>query len=199
MPSIEAIYRKIFDDSNVWTKMLIGGLLSFVPVLNIFAFGYLYRYLRNLPDYGEFHLPRWNHLQGIFIDGLKCIVVFFIYCLIPILLLWLLSFLLDHMVFSSLGWLPYTFVSIGLITTPVLFASALYQFQLDEKWENLLELKPIVMRVLLVKEYVVVPSLAFVGLCLAGLPLFGFTFFLGMVVYLAYMYVLFISQDRGKI
>ncbi|HQU09567.1 MAG TPA: hypothetical protein PLV25_06370, partial [Opitutales bacterium] len=61
MPSLETLAQRILQSPQAISKLLIGGLLSFVPVLNLIALGYIGRVLvgalesRSTPE-----LPVWD-------------------------------------------------------------------------------------------------------------------------------------------
>jgi len=44
MVSFDEVCKRIFSDPRWLPNVLIGGVLSFVPILNVFALGYMYRY-----------------------------------------------------------------------------------------------------------------------------------------------------------
>ena len=79
----------IFNDPRWLNKTLIGGLFyiaGFFLIGYVFILGYLARLVRNVIDGVENPLPEWDDLGGYFADGLKLIVVGFVYML-PIILL----------------------------------------------------------------------------------------------------------------
>lgn len=71
-------------DEDWLKKVVIGGLLSFIPVLNLVVSGYVLRKLR-MAAMGEPNLPEWKGWGELFVGGLKLLVVVFVYLLVPIL------------------------------------------------------------------------------------------------------------------
>jgi hypothetical protein len=67
-------------------KVLIGTLISFVPILNFVAIGYAMDTSRNVYHGRETPLPEWNDFGGQFIRGLLGAVIQFVWS-IPLLLL----------------------------------------------------------------------------------------------------------------
>jgi hypothetical protein len=67
--------------------MLIGGLLSFIPIIGTFIVaGYWIRLATNVAHGYELPLPEWNQFGGDFMRGLKAAVVLLIWAL-PLIVL----------------------------------------------------------------------------------------------------------------
>ncbi|MCL7412434.1 MAG: DUF4013 domain-containing protein [ANME-2 cluster archaeon] len=67
-------------------KILIGGLLMLIPIVNFIALGYYIKTLRGSID-DESALPEWEDWGDLFIKGLVVVIVVFIYMLIPLAIL----------------------------------------------------------------------------------------------------------------
>lgn len=76
----------VFEDEQWLKKLLIGGVVSLVPILNLAAVGYMLRTLRNVAAGEERPLPEWDDLGGDWVKGLVATVAGFVYAL-PILVL----------------------------------------------------------------------------------------------------------------
>ncbi len=74
-----------FEDEDWLTKLLIGGLVTLIPVVNLAAAGYALRVLRNVADGDERPLPEWNAFGEHFTKGLLLAVALLIYAT-PLLL-----------------------------------------------------------------------------------------------------------------
>lgn len=80
---------KFPGNDNEWIKkILIGGLLMLIPIINFIALGYYIKTLRRGID-GESALPEWDDWGDLFIKGLIVVIVVFIYMLIPLAVLFL--------------------------------------------------------------------------------------------------------------
>ena len=64
-------------------KMVIGGLLMLIPIVNFIALGYYIKTMRGGID-GKSGLPEWDDWGNLFVKGLLVIIVVFIYMLIPL-------------------------------------------------------------------------------------------------------------------
>jgi len=76
----------VFEDEQWLKKLLIGGVVSIVPILNLAAVGYMLRTLRNVAAGEQHPLPEWDDLGGDWVKGLVTTVAGFVYAL-PILVL----------------------------------------------------------------------------------------------------------------
>jgi hypothetical protein len=81
----------MFKDANWLSKILVGALVSLVPILNFAAYGYAVQTTRNIRDDEAEPLPGWSGSIGKFFgEGLKLFVIGLLYS-IP---LWILSLIL---------------------------------------------------------------------------------------------------------
>lgn len=75
----------VFEDARWLTKMALGALISFVPVLNFALVGYAVEIARRVIRQEGEVLPEWSDLGKKFTDGLSLWVVGLVYSL-PLLL-----------------------------------------------------------------------------------------------------------------
>lgn len=68
-------------------KVLIGTLISLVPILNFVGVGYALDVTRNVNNGQETPLPEWNDFGGQFIRGLLAVIIQFIWSLPMIVLI----------------------------------------------------------------------------------------------------------------
>lgn len=90
--------RYPFDDEEWITKILIGMLISLVPILNFAAFGYVVQIIRNVARGEDRPLPRWDNLGDLFMKGLLFAIAAFVYVGIP--------YLIGMVIMMPLGLLP---------------------------------------------------------------------------------------------
>ncbi|MCL5986722.1 MAG: DUF4013 domain-containing protein [Actinobacteria bacterium] len=80
-------FRYLFDDKKRVQKLLLGGLIALVPILNFVIGGYLIQVIRNIRDKLEYPLPEWGEEFGAkWVRGLLLYVILFIY-MIPLVIL----------------------------------------------------------------------------------------------------------------
>ena len=198
MPTLDKTIDNVLEENNHLQKLLIGGILMFIPIVNIFALGYIFRAGTNmLRNSGKFSLPEWNNWPALFIDGLKLVVISILYAGVPMALAWVISIFLNTITMKMLGPIPFFPISIAFLIVPALKYAALYHFQKTGSWESLLDLKEIANLITTpYKRHLAIPSIALVGLFFIGAPLFGLAFFLGMLLILPYYYGVYSSSAQ---
>ena len=73
-------FSYVFDDERWVTKVLLGGLIMLVPILNFATFGYMLKTARNVAYGNPQPLPEWNDDFGdTFMRGLYAIVINLVY------------------------------------------------------------------------------------------------------------------------
>lgn len=78
---IARAFGYIFDDEHWGRKVLAGGLLILVPVLNLATLGYTLRALRNVAAGEARPLPKWDNLADDLAKGLVAFAAYAIYAL----------------------------------------------------------------------------------------------------------------------
>ncbi|HVU37397.1 MAG TPA: DUF4013 domain-containing protein [Opitutales bacterium] len=176
-------------------------MLSFVPVLNVFALGYQYRYFEQIHRGGGFAWPDWNDWEGLFFDGLRLLAIMALYGFLPVLI--------GFWVVSLLGWVSYEILGHPLymalvspleLLAPVWTVAMLYAYQPRRRWAVLRRPALAWLMTRAIWPALVVPALAFWGIMWLGFMLFGFAFFLGFTVLGAYYTRLFLEiESRGQV
>lgn len=146
-----------------------------LPVINLVVLGYFYR-MAGMARKGEsFSLPGWNDWKVLFVDGLRCFVIFFILGFLPLLVGFLLSKLL-FWIPSPLSYLP--LIPFFILVWPFVGAG-LYLFQRQENFQDTFQLTILIRMIEASKFQLLLPTLAFLGFLLVGFPLLPFAFFIG--------------------
>ena len=175
----EDVANELVFQPQFLVKLLVGGVLSFVPGVNILAFGYLYRFSVQLRRTGRVVLPDWKDWSGLFSDGLKFGAIWVVYWLLPLLVALLFAKGLFSIGFFVLG---YLLVSATFFVASTLFCSALYRFHMNPDYSTLLEVGRIARMSLAGLYAYILPILAFAGVFILLLPLYGFVFFAGFLL-----------------
>ena len=184
MPTFEEVFNHLIKLPGFRLKFFIGGLLSFVPILNIFAFGYLYRLSRAVCKLGKLVLPEWNDWTGLFLDGLRFMVVWLFYWLLPMSLSSLIALLMP---FVYLGALTSIFLLTSVIISTFLFSSALYRYNMRKNFRDLLDLVLIIRMTGIELPRLILPGFVFLGFLVLLQPFYGFAIFGGFLLLIAYM------------
>jgi predicted outer membrane lipoprotein len=182
-PIFEEVFSRMLGLPGFWVKVLIGGLLSFVPVVNIFAFGYLLRLSSRVRKTGQLVLPEWSDWSGLFKDGLRFAVVWLFYWLLPVLLAAAFASIIG---FFGLGALAYLIFSVVFLLAPILFSSALYRYQMRSNLKDLIDVALIIRMTAGSLDRLIIPALVFAGIFAVAAPLYGFAVFFGFGVLVIY-------------
>ena len=154
-----------------------------MPIVNIFAFGYLYRLSRAVRESGQPVLPAWNDWMGLFIDGMRFTLVWLVYWLLPISLASLIALLMP---FVYLGVLTSIFFLTSLLLSTVLFCSALYRYNMRMNLKDLLDLLLIIKMTKMEIPRLILPGFVFIGFLVLLQPFYGFSIFGGFLVLITY-------------
>ncbi len=75
-----------------WLKLIVVGIILLIPIVNLIGFGYYLRIIKSTLM-GLDELPDLGGVRELFIDGIKILIVFIIYAILP-LIFYELSFVL---------------------------------------------------------------------------------------------------------
>lgn len=188
MPSLEAVCARLFGRPGWIPKVIIGGALSFVPVLNLFALGYLLVYGRRLRRSQQLDLPEWSEMNWprLFIDGVRMLSLLSFFTGIPLVLGWILSLLLFFITFGILGVVAYFPLAICGFLSPILFLCSLGAYLKEENFRDAFQVRTIAEEGLRIWKPLALPVVCFWGIFLMALPLYGLSFFIGAWVLIAF-------------
>ena len=197
MPNFEDIYKKIFADPQAWVKLLIGGLLSFIPVVNLLAMGYVRRYARQIRESGDFALPSWRtNPVALLLDGVYLFVVAVLFGVLPIVLAMLLAALIDWMTGGFVRALAFVVVSPVCVLAPALVAAANYRFVAQADWKSALDFKIIFGMAAATWRTLLVPTFAVWGFVALFMPIYGISAFIGWLGFFAYATLVFVYLEK---
>jgi hypothetical protein len=84
--NVSKAFTYVFDDERWIPKLLIGGVLSVIPIANFIPSGYALQTFRNAVRRSQRPLPEWTDLGEMFGQGLLLFIIGFVYNL-PVFLL----------------------------------------------------------------------------------------------------------------
>jgi len=84
-------FTYVFEDPNWIMKVLIGGIVSIIPIVNFAAIGYMLTTLKNVADGQAQPLPEWGNFGDYFMKGLYAFIGILVYFL-PMILIWCCMF-----------------------------------------------------------------------------------------------------------
>ena len=188
MPSLEAVCTRLFGRPGWIPKVLLGGGLSFIPGLNLFVLGYLFIYGRQLRRSGRVDLPDWSEMNWpeLFVCGLRLFGLLILYIGLPMLVGWIVSILLYFLTFGLLGVVAYFPLAICGFFSPMFFLSAFMAYLKHEEFRDAFQIRILAQEVLSGWKPLALPVVAFWGIFLLAIPLYGLSFFIGAWVLIAY-------------
>lgn len=188
MPSLEAVCTRLFGRPGWIPKVLLGGGLSFIPGLNLFALGYLFIYGRQLRRSGRVDLPEWSEMNWpeLFVCGLRLFGLLILYIGLPMLIGWIVSLLLYFLTFGLLGVVAYFPLAICGFFSPMFFLSAFMAYLKHEEFKDAFQIRILLQEVLSGWKPLALPVVAFWGIFLLAIPMYGLSFFIGAWVLIAY-------------
>ena len=83
-----AALRHPFAGRDSARKLVAGTLLNLIPVVNLLAFGYALRLMREVLAGEETELPAWERWGDLFLDGVRVLLVGLAFALPPAGLHW---------------------------------------------------------------------------------------------------------------
>ena len=89
---IGSSFTYMFEDESWIKKILIGGIVSLVPIVNFAAMGYVVEVIRNVRDGRPTPLPEWDQFGQMWMSGLWLAIIGLVY-FIPVLVLGCIMFL----------------------------------------------------------------------------------------------------------
>jgi hypothetical protein len=78
---IGSSFAYMFEDKDWIKKILIGGVVTLIPIVNFAAFGYVVQIIRNVRDGQPLPLPEWDEFGQYFKDGLWVFLIFLVWSL----------------------------------------------------------------------------------------------------------------------
>ncbi|NBD37386.1 MAG: DUF4013 domain-containing protein [Verrucomicrobia bacterium] len=202
MENREKISWGIWRQEGFGRALLIGGLLSYIPVLNLLVWGYFADWAGRLQRREGPQLPEWKDGRRIVQELVRILPLFLLWVLAPLLLGGLLTLLLiglfdvlqlDFFAYS-LGLAPMAVVAAFV---PPAFVVALLRMNRTGQLRDGLTPAEIVREVLGKAPEVFFPLIQFYGILALGWPLFGFAFFLGALPLIAQMVLVYGNADAA--
>ena len=129
---------------------------------------------KNLRATGTLSLPEWENFRGLFLDGIRLLIVFLVYAFLPMTL----GFIIASTLFPGLDYNAPNFVlAFFRILSLALFCAALYRFQGSRNFYTLLDFRLILRMALALLQTQFIVLVACYGLFFLFLPLYGFSIF----------------------
>ena len=201
MENMEKISWRIWDSEGFGKALLIGGLLFYVPVINLLLLGYYGIWFRRLVLREGMELPEWRDGKAILNELARVIVPYLAWVVVPFLLagllVWavggMLTFLHLSIFAMTVAWLPMAVVS---LLSPVALAVSLVRLYRSGTIRDSLMVTEVLQATLRHLKRAFFPVMVFYGILAVGFPLIGFSAFLATLPLLAQLIVLVDKRDE---
>ncbi len=195
MASVEQVWRKVFNTPGCWVKLGIGSLLMMIPIVNIFAMGYLYRTTVLVKAGAPFIYPEWDRWKDLFIDGLRFLVLAIVWVGIPMFIGLFVSWFVG-VIYPDLGRVAF------MISIPIgiqLFSSSLYRYQNFESFKDAMDVGLTVKVYSRTVSYGLLPLLGYCGVLFILGPLSIVALFIISLVILVYFTSVYRAIEFGTL
>lgn len=193
------IFDKISEDYHWKKKLLIGAVLSFIPIVNFFALGYLSEYARQiLKDKDNLSLPEWERPVTLFISGFWFFLIILVYGGGILFIAFLIGLFISILSFGLLSWLAFFPITIAALLAPSLVILGLINLHLIKSTKEIFKGLAQHFNVILSSwKYLLIPNLAFLGVVTIGAPVYGISYFLGFIILIPYTISVFINAAKN--
>lgn len=196
MENMEKITWRIWESNGLGKALLIGGIVFYIPVINLILLGYLGCWARQLVLRRGMALPDWSDGRSIFNELGRVILPFAAWVFLPFalagLLVWGLSGLL---VFLGLGlfahtvaWLPMALVA---LLSPLALTDSLIRLYRSKSLREAMAVPDIMRNVIRHLRSCLFPLFQYYGILAIGWPLLGFAIFLATLPLIAQLVLVF--------
>jgi hypothetical protein len=202
MDNMEKVTWRIWESEGIGKALLIGGLLFYVPIINLLLLGYFGCWLRKLALNKGMDLPEWRDGRSILNELGRVIVPFAVWVFVPVLLalllVWALAGLLNFMhleIFAmTVAWLPIALVA---ILSPVAVTVSILRLFETNKLNEALAVHEVISEAIPRIKVCLFPLLQYYGILIVGWPLIGFASFLATLPLLAQLVLVLRKVDEG--
>ena len=182
-PIFEDIFMRLLRQPRIVISVVIGSVLAFIPIANLFAFGYLYRFAATIRGSGTLSLPEWSDWQGLFFDGMRFALIWLAFWCLPVASAWLVAAGFNQLGLSAIA---YPLLSMVFAVASLLFCAALYRFQSRGDFTDLRDVALIWRMATVDWKSCIIPALVALGIIAFAKPLYGVVFFTGFLILIAF-------------
>lgn len=196
MENPEKLSWRIWEQEGMGRALLIGGLLSYVPVVNLILLGYWSLWVRRLVRREGAELPEWREAREMLRELVRLLPLLLVWLVIPgilalalaVALIGLLEFMHLELFAYTLGLAPLTVAA--LLIPPAVVVSVV---RLERGGEMREAIWPgdVIGDVLRAGREGLFPMVRFYGWVLLGWPLIGFAVFAAALPMLAELVLIY--------
>jgi hypothetical protein len=200
MENREKVTWRIWQSEGMGRCLLIGGLLFYVPLINLLLLGYYGQWAKRLILGQGMELPEWSDGRGLLGELGRVIIPALVWLALPLLLAgllcWGLAGLLDFLYLGffarTLAWVP---VALVAVLAPPAMVLALIRLYRRDSLRDSLDVPGVLHLTIRHLKGCLFPLFQFYGLLAVGWPVIGFAAFLGVLPLLAQLILVLRGAD----
>jgi len=201
MENMEKLTWEIWKQKDMGKALLIGGILFYVPVLNLLLMGYYGRWVRQLVLNKGMELPEWGDGRTLLEELVKVFVPMLVWGFLPILLAGMLFWAISgFLIFMHLGFFAMTvallpLAIVALLCPPAVTVALIRLYRTDQIQETL-AVTDIIRTVIRHLKPALFPLFQYYGILALGWPLIGFASFLATLPLFAQLILIYRGADE---
>ncbi|MGJ3243003.1 MAG: hypothetical protein ACFE0O_08630 [Opitutales bacterium] len=180
-PAFEETLTGVFAEASLRSKLLVGGLLCFLPGLHLFAFGWLARLLMRTRHGGRLEALPFEPFPETLVAGLRLTVIFLVVPGIPLSAGILIGWALAGLTGGLLGWIGWLVGVAGAVIGLTGWACAIDRWLAEPDSWRCLKPDRLFRETLACFQPLLVPVVGLTGLVFLLSPLYGPAGFLALV------------------
>lgn len=200
MDNREKLAWRIWSHRDMGKSLLIGGLVFYVPLVNLLLLGYYGRWLQQLVRREGLELPGWGDGRALLEELARVLLPVLFWGFLPFLLAslltWAVAGLLSllHLGFfaATLAFLP---LALASVLAPLLVTASLIRLYQLEDLREAFQVTEVLRQVIRRLKPAFFPILRYHGLLVIGWPLLGFVSFLAVLLLLAELVLVFRDEQ----
>lgn len=201
MEKLQKVTWRIWESDGIGRSLLIGGLLFYVPLVNLLLLGYYGCWARRLIQREGMALPEWSDGRKILEELGRVILPALVWVFLPFVLasvlVWAFASLF-HLLYldifsATIAWLP---IAVVAVLSPPCLTAALIRLYQDESLRDSLDLPVVLQTAISHLRRCLFPLFQFYGILAIGWPLLGFAAFLATLPLLAQLILVMRPEDN---
>lgn len=201
MENMEKISWRIWESEGFSKALLIGGLVFYVPIINLVLLGYYGCWARQLVRNQGMDLPEWRNGKAILEEAIRVIAPFLVWVFLPVLLagllVWasagMLNLLYLGLFAQTVAYVPLAIVA---VLSPVAFTTSLICLYRSDSISAAVNLQVILPATIRSLRESLFPLFVYYGILAIGWPLVGFASFAATLPLLAQLILILRDKDH---
>ncbi len=201
MENMEKITWRIWQSEGFNKALLIGGLVFYVPIINLVLLGYYGCWVRQLVRNEGIDLPEWRNGKAILEEAIRVLAPFLVWVFLPVLLasllVWSISGMLNLLYLGLFArTVAYVPLAVVAVLSPLAFTTSLICLYKSGSLKTALNLQLILPATLQSLKQAIFPLFLYFGILAIGWPLVGFASFAATLPLLAQLILILREKDH---